>query len=84
MRRFLALFLLAIATAWPGGTPDAFSDRVVKFHQHWDRFLRAYFCCPKGAVSTDQCSPQTGVLDYQEFFAARREAKALFDLTEAR
>jgi hypothetical protein len=80
MRRLLPLFLLAIATAWPAGNPDAqaFAERIGRFHDHWNKFLRTYMGCPKSAVVVEDCDLKAGIFDYAEFNSAGREARALF------
>lgn len=75
MRRLLLLFVCMSASA---GEMDLFSERVIRFHNHWNAFVRSYLGCPKGATSADQCHPKIGIVDYAEFTAASREARILF------
>lgn len=78
MRRALILFLLAAPTI--AAPTLELGQKLARFHQHYDRFMRAFFGCPKGAVSIDECSPNQGTIDYGEFNRAARDAEPLFGL----
>ena len=78
-RAILALFVSAAAAS-----PSAdFDQKLAAFHQHYDRFMRAYLGCPKRAASIDDCKPALGTLDYAEFGRARNAARELFDFRES-
>ena len=79
MLRRAALFLvLSSVLSSAADELSAFDLRVGDFHLHWDKFLRTYLGCPKGAHEVTDCDRAVGHLDYVEFFAARKAARKLF------
>lgn len=77
MRRCALLVVLFAAAARPA--PD-FGESLARFHLHYNRFMRLYLGCPKGAVEIEQCNPKQGLMDYSEFQRAAKEARTLFNL----
>jgi hypothetical protein len=67
-----------------------FHDKLVKFHKHYDKFLRTYMGCPlinkedmvKEGVTFVECDRALGGYDMKEFKAAREGAMDLFELEE--
>lgn len=81
-RRSAVLSLIGAGAVEPlsAAAADDFPEKVVRFHDHWNRFFRAYLGCPKGATDAQQCNPKLGTFDYDEFNKAAKEARALFSL----
>jgi hypothetical protein len=76
VRLWLALFVaVQLARA------EDFTDRLIDFHRHYDRFMRDYFGCPAEAVTPAECRPQLGSLNRREYGAARAAAARLFDMS---
>lgn len=82
MKRALAVGLLLSIALCPAAVNPDFQERLLRFHQHYNQFVRIYLGCPKGAVEMAQCHPDQGTLDYAEFLKARTEARKLFDLSQ--
>lgn len=68
---------------------DEFREKLVKFHQEYDVFLRKYVGCPtreKQALQDRfiavECDALKGVVDQAAYQKAREAAKELFDLEE--
>jgi len=87
LRRLLIVLVSAGLTAAP--VHDEFRDKVVKFHQAYDAFLRKYVGCPtrEKQIMKDQfvaveCDPLKGELDQAAWHKTREAAKELFDLRE--
>lgn len=78
MRRCALLVVIFIAVAWPAG--EDFGESLARFHLHYNRFMRLYLGCPKGAVDIEQCDPKQGLMDYTEFQRAAKEARTLFSI----
>jgi hypothetical protein len=79
VKRLLAVFLLTLMLS-AAISPDDFISRLFTFHNHYDRFMRAYLGCPPGAKEPGDCQPAKGLMDYGEFNKARQAATQLFDL----
>jgi hypothetical protein len=60
-----------------------FLDRVERFHEHWNKFMRAYMGCPLDAIQISECRPERAQFDYAEFLKAARAARELFELKAA-
>lgn len=70
---------MAVPVIVRAATNPEFAGQVAQFHEHWERFLRAYLGCPKGAIDIRQCDGARGVLDYPEFLKAARIGRKLFE-----
>lgn len=87
MKRLIIVLIALGLSAAP--IQDEFRDRLVKFHQSYDVFLRKYVGCPareKQAIRDQfiavECDPLKGELDQAAWSKAREAAKELFDLEE--
>lgn len=64
MRRALILGLLCILTAVATETPVMdFWEKLARFHDHYNRFMRGYLGCRKNDAYLEQCKPSLGRLD---------------------
>lgn len=61
----------------PGDRVDL---RIVEFHRHWEKFLRAYLGCPSWATNIKECDLNRGLWEYPEFVKAAKAGRELFDL----
>ena len=82
MKTIILTIMLAVIAPAEIQRDTELTDSIFAFQNHWDKFLRAYFGCPKTAASTAECSVNTGVIDYGEWIKARKEAKKLFKFEE--
>ena len=95
MKTFLILFVLCLAPAILTSQDDEISAEMrhtmIKFDQHWSKFLLESLGCwhepaPGDALAKpltkEDCDPDDATLDYNEFLKARNLAKKVFILDE--
>jgi len=81
VKRALILGFLCLVMVGSAGTSNpSFQENLARFHLHYDKFMRAYEGCPKGAAFIEECKPDLGTFDYGEFNRAAHEARDLFSL----
>lgn len=82
MKVVLTLIVLVLLCPAQMSRMEDLTLDIAQFHEHWDTFVRAYFGCPKTAVSTEECNPHLSTFDYKAYLASRKAAKKLFSLEE--
>jgi hypothetical protein len=81
VKRALILGFLCLVMVGSAGTSNpSFEANLARFHLHYDKFIRAYEGCPKGAAFIEECKPALGTFDWYEFNHAAKEARPLFSL----
>jgi hypothetical protein len=84
VKRSLLIGLFVILSAMSAEAPDEFGLNLARFHEHYNKFMRAYLGCGKAAVSIDDCKPDLGIFDFREFRHAEEAAAPLFNLQPKR
>lgn len=84
MKRALLIGLFVLLSAMSAEAPDEFGMHLARFHEHYNRFMRAYLGCSTAAVSIDDCKPDLGTFDFREFRHAEEAAAPLFNLQPKR
>ena len=84
--------MVMIGTALAAPIHDEFREKVIKFHQEYDVFLRKYLGCPPRTKTPQQqeqdkyvqtqCEAMLGIVDQVAWHKTREAAKELFDLEE--
>ncbi len=81
MKRTILLGLLCLMTAFSAEAPNRdFLEKLARFHDHYQKFFRAYLGCPKDAAHIEDCKPDLGTFDFYEFNHAATSAGPLFGL----
>ena len=81
MKRAFLIASLCMVMVGSASTPNlSFEENLARFHLHYDKFIRAYEGCPKGAAFIEECKPDLGTFDWYEFNHAAHEARDLFSL----
>lgn len=83
-------FVMFIGLASAQTFAPEFHEKLVKFHKHYDKFLRTYMGCPavnredaiKEGLKFVECDRALGGYDQKEFQGARLAAMDLFELEE--
>lgn len=80
-RRKILFFATAAPLSAAKSNPEA-EDQIVSFNEHWGKFFREYFGCPKQARDFEECKPTLGIWDYPEFMKAAKAGRELFDISK--
>lgn len=78
MKRRQAVAVMLQASVALAFSRDDFDDRVIRFNNLWNRFIRLHFGCGPDEIKVSECKPFNAVLAYREFSQAAREAQKLF------
>ena len=82
--RWIAAIVVALVLCRPtGGEWDALGERLLRFNDGWQVFIRGYFGCPQtGTVEWKDCRPALGTVDYRVWRSLTEQAKELWGLEE--